>query len=209
MYSMSDDKSLKYLAIGDSYTIGTCVEPEDSFPLQLSKMIEQSHHGRPTVDVDIIAKRGWTTTDLLKATDHLDGLSIYDFATLLIGVNNQYDGISYDVFVKEFERLVERVLRAVNGRKDRLVILSLPDYAYTPYGQAKEDPTVISTGVQVYNDHIKTTCDLRCLSYISLIDLSKEWLSDKSLVASDGLHLSGNAYKRVAQSILGELELNP
>ena len=203
---MSQSRQLKYLAIGDSYTVGTSVSSEKSFPFQLKDMIEKSY-AKTKVEVDIIAKNGWTSEDLLAATDHLRRPLSYDFATLLIGVNNQYDGVPFDLFIAEFELLVQRALKAVQGRKDRAVIISLPDYAYTPYGQAKADPSVISNEVRQYNNHIQTTCDLMGLTFISLVALSKEWDSDKSLVASDGLHLSGNAYKRIAKKILDQLKL--
>jgi hypothetical protein len=79
-----------YLALGDSYTIGESVLPADNFPAQTVKILKEK--GFEFHAPEIIAKTGWTTDELQQAIDQHTFLPVYDFVTLLIGVNNQYRG---------------------------------------------------------------------------------------------------------------------
>jgi len=202
---MSDHhrKQLRYLAIGDSYTVGTSVLKDQSFPKQLKKVIESS--SQCSVAVDVIARHGWTTTDLLKGIDQKILDEPYDFCTLWIGVNNQYDGLAFEVYVRELQVLIDTATSAVANKKERLLLISIPDYTYTPFAQAKENIGGISASIDRYNDHIFSVCKQLGYTYVNITDISREGLDDVTLVASDGLHLSGKAYKRMVQKILSHL----
>src|SRR3954470_8552033 len=85
----------RYLALGDSYTIGESVAVADRYPVQLARELKI---GEP----QIIAKTGWTTDELNAAIDRADPHGPYDLVTLLIGVNNQYRGRSADEYRTQF-----------------------------------------------------------------------------------------------------------
>ena len=97
---------LKYLALGDSYTIGEGEKAEYTYPFQVEEMLEKEGFGFSTIKV--IAKTGWTSSELINAVRQENiGQASFDIASLLIGVNNQYQGQTLDQFKKELIELIE------------------------------------------------------------------------------------------------------
>ena len=124
-------KGFSYLALGDSYTIGESVKESNRWPVQLY----ESLNGKLSYP-KIIAKSGWTTDELL---DTLDKIKIkkYDFVSLLIGVNNQYRGKSLKKFKKDFNELLNRSITYSGGKKERVFVVSIPDWGVTPFADNK------------------------------------------------------------------------
>src|SRR5689334_3521455 len=112
MEAPSSQKKYTYLALGDSYTIGELVPPEENFPNQVIRMMKNQDIHVETAR--IIAKTGWTTDELeagiIASNENEPLLSSYDFVTLLIGVNNQYRGRSVDNYKPEFEKLLRKAI---------------------------------------------------------------------------------------------------
>ena len=149
----STTSDYKYLALGDSYTIGESVCDSCRFPEQLKKELDQSLNKEG--DLKIIAKTGWTTTDLLKAIGQQKPTNDYDLVTLLIGVNNQYQGMPFSTYEKEFPELLNKAIHFTGGDKNNVIVVSIPDYAFTPFGQTKNDPSNISEELDRYNAFAK------------------------------------------------------
>ena len=185
---------VRYLALGDSYTIGHNVEPTENFPNQFGAVLESEGFFVDTVD--ILAQTGWRTSNLLSAieTSRPDSVYQYDLVSLLIGVNNQYSGVAFSVFEAEFEILLDQAIAFVGGQKDRVFVLSIPDYAFTPFGQSF-NPTTISEQLEIYNDHIEKVCKERGILFFNITPISQQGLEQPELVASDGLHPSGLMYQ--------------
>lgn len=184
----------KYLALGDSYTIGESVCDTCRFPEQLKKELNQSLNKQG--DLKIIAKTGWTTTDLLKAIAQQKPASDYDLVTLLIGVNNQYQGQPFSTYEKEFPVLLEKAIQFAGGNKDHVIVVSIPDYAFTPFGQTKSDPSKISEKLAQYDAYAKKISEKKGVDFIDITPIIKKGLENKTLVASDGLHPSKEAYSQ-------------
>ena len=141
---------LRYLALGDSYTIGEGVEAEGRWPLQLAACLREA--GIAIDDPRIIATTGWTTDELAAAMDAAEPLGEWDFVSLLIGVNNQYRGRSVDDYAGEFDRLLHRALALVGGRADRVLVLSIPDWGVTPFArESGRDLRQIADELDAYN----------------------------------------------------------
>lgn len=190
-----------YLALGDSYTIGESVCETCRFPEQLKKSLKNLNE-QNNFSLEIIAQTGWTTTNLISAIETKNPSAKYDLVTLLIGVNNQYQNRAFSLYEKEFPELVTKAISLAKGDKTKLIVVSIPDYAYTPFGQGASNPATISTEIDRYNTFAKSYCEANAISYINITDITRQGLSNTSLVASDGLHPSTDAYTLFIQRLL-------
>ena len=193
-------KLYTYLALGDSYTIGQSVCETCRFPAQLSKKLADANPSN-SYTTKIIAQTGWTTTNLLTAIASQNPTTDYDLVTLLIGVNNQYQNKSFVLYEKEFPELVNKAIALARGDKTNVLVVSIPDYAFTPFGQTSSSPATISTQIDRYNDFAKSYCEANSISFIFITDTTRQGLADKTLVASDGLHPSELAYSLFVERI--------
>ena len=192
---------LKILALGDSYTIGQSVCETCRFPVQLKDSLVNDLN-TSDISLDIIAQTGWTTTNLINAIAAQNLASDYDLVTLLIGVNNQYQHKSFDVYTNEFPVLIQKATAAVNGDKSKIILISIPDYAFTPFGQNSSNPEIISTELDQYNDFARTYCEERDITFVNITDITRLGLEQPNLVASDGLHPSEIAYSKFVERLL-------
>lgn len=183
---------ISYLALGDSYTIGESVAERERYPNQLADSL--APFGIELSPVDIVARTGWTTDELADGIAARDDLQItYDLVTLLIGVNNQYRNRPIGPYEEEFRSLLEQAIEFAAGDLTRVFVISIPDYAFTPFGNG--NPT-ISEGIDAYNAANKAIAETYGVRYFDITPISREGLSMPSLVANDGLHPSGAQYAR-------------
>ncbi len=184
---------LRFLSLGDSYTIGQNVPANNTWPAQLKDSLLSRGYTLDTTQ--IIATTGWTTNNLINAIDN-QGLENKNFnlVSLLIGVNNQYQGISLNQFNIEFPQLIDSAIRYAGGDKNRVFIVSIPDYAYTPFGQAGGNATQISLQIDQYNAISKNFADNLNIKYFDITPISRQGLIQTDLVANDGLHPSAKQY---------------
>lgn len=191
--------NLTYVALGDSYTIGTSVAYQDNYPSQLSAALQGEL--KSPISLKIIAKNGWRTDNLLEAlkTEKLE--PDYDLVTLLIGVNNQYQGEPFKKYEKEFAQLLEQALELANQKTERVFVISIPDWGYTPYGSGW-DQQKITQEIDAYNCFAKQRAQKEGVTFIEVTDITRQGLEDKDLVASDGLHPSKKAYKLFVERML-------
>ena len=192
----------RYLALGDSYTIGESVTEKERWPVQLADALRKN--GWNIESPRIIATTGWRTDNLQNAIRIAKLQPEYDLVSLLIGVNNQYQGKPIEQFKKEFEELVKTAIELAQGHADRVFIVSIPDYGFTPFGQSKQEK--ISKELDAYNDTSRQIADRYAIRYIYITDITRKGLEDPSLVASDGLHPSGKAYAKFVERILPALK---
>lgn len=194
------DFTKQILSLGDSYTIGQSVCGTCRFPEQLKN--ELSNTTDYIIDLNIIAQTGWTTAELINTTNSQSLSTDYDLVTLLIGVNNQYQGLPFTVYESEFPELVETAITASGGNKDKVIVVSIPDYAYTPFGQNSGNPETTSQEIDMYNAFTENYCNDNSITFINITDITREGLNDPNLVASDGLHPSELAYSKFVERIL-------
>jgi lysophospholipase L1-like esterase len=192
----------KYLALGDSYTFGQSVCTDCRFPEQLKDSLQQFLNTEDSFNIKLIAQTGWTTTNLNTAIANEPLLSDYDLVTLLIGVNNQYQNIPFSVYEQEFVTLVNTAIARGKGDKNNVIIVSIPDYAYTPFGQGTSNPSNISTQLDAYNAFAENYCLANNITFINITDITRLGLQQPELVANDGLHPSTVAYSKFVERIL-------
>lgn len=194
-----NQKNFKILALGDSYTIGHSVCDNCRFPEQLKDSLINNFESDFTFDLKVIARTGWTTTDLINAINDEDLVRDFDLVTLLIGVNNQFQSLPFSLYETEFLTLVYKSIGYAKFNKENLLVISIPDYAFTPFGNGDEK---ISEEIDLYNNFTKTYCNTNGITYINITDITRIGLDDPNLVASDGLHPSELAYTKFVERIL-------
>lgn len=196
-------KSINYLALGDSYTIGQSVCETCRFPEQLKTSLKMSYTDTD-FSLKVIATTGWTTTNLISAINQQKPESNYDLVTLLIGVNNQYQSKDFSVYEREFPELVTKAISLAKGDKKNVIVVSIPDYAYTPYAAnlSQSQKTKITTEIDQYNAYAESYCKTNQIVFVNITDITRQGLSNPNLVASDGLHPSESAYALFVERLL-------
>jgi lysophospholipase L1-like esterase len=184
---------LSYLALGDSYTIGESVPAGARWPMQLADALRT--RGIRIADPRIIATTGWTTDELSAAMDAAEPLGTFDFVSLLIGVNNQYRGREVENYRAEFAALLDRAIGLVGGREDRVLVLSIPDWGVTPFGQGSgRDTAQIGRELDAYNAVASEECAVRGITFVDITPVSRSLGAQPDRIADDGLHPSPLAY---------------
>lgn len=196
-----------YLALGDSYTIGEGVPLHKSFPYQAVGLLRKS--GYSFVAPEIVAKTGWTTDELETALAEVELLPKYDFVSLLIGVNNQYRGRDIIEYKEQFERLLKKSIAFAAGKPEHVVVISIPDYGVTPFGQ-KLEVEKIAKEIDEYNKVNKAVAIQYKVQYVEVTETSRKSAGKPDAIVADGLHPSEKEYgkwaKEVAAVIKGKMK---
>jgi len=192
-------QTYSYLALGDSYTIGEKVDKSQRWPGQLVDSLQE--RGIAIEEPRIIAKTGWTTADLLKAIDTQSHKKNFDLVTLLIGVNNQYQGKPIQQYRREFKELLNKSVGFAKGNTERVFVVSIPDYGVTPFGQQK-DPERIAEELTQYNKIAREIAEERGITFINITPISLQAKTDSTLIAEDDLHPSGKMYRQWVKKII-------
>lgn len=207
IYDVADEpieyipRSFKLISLGDSYTIGQSVCEDCRFPVQLRDSLLTYFSEEDSLSLEVIAQTGWTTSNLKSAIATNQPSANFDLVTLLIGVNNQYQNKPFSLYQTEFVELVNTAISLVDEDSSKLIVVSIPDYAYTPFGQ-NYNPNYISEQLMLYNTFAQTYCDDNGLNYVYITDITQEGLNNPELVASDNLHPSTLAYTKFVERIL-------
>lgn len=189
----------RFLALGDSYTIGEGVAPAERWPVQLAVALRAK--GVSVADPTIVAKTGWTTDELSAAMDKAGLTGPYNLVSLLIGVNNQYRGRDAEEYRGQFVALLRRAVELAGGRADRVIVVSIPDWGVTPFAKDR-DAAAIAAAIDRFNAINKEETDRAGGRYVEITVASRRAKADPALVAADGLHPSGTMYAEWAAAAL-------
>ncbi len=189
---------LTYLALGDSYTIGESVPASDRWAGQLAGLLRQRNVD--VADPDIIARTGWTTAELQNAITKSGNQKEYDLVSLLIGVNNQYRGQSLPTYRAEFRLLLQTAIAFADGKASHVVVLSIPDWGYSPFAQA-QDKAKISKEIDQFNAVAQDECQRANVAFVNITPATRQFTGNAEF-APDGLHYSGLHMRRWAEQTL-------
>ena len=192
---------LRYLALGDSYTIGEGVAESGRWPLRLAATLRDE--GISLDNPRIIAATGWTTDELASAMDAAEPLGDWDFVSLLIGVNNQYRDRGVDDYVGEFATLLQRAIALAGGPADRVLALSIPDWGVTPFAREPgRDLAQIAAELDAYNEAAKEICESLGVAFVDITGISRAGGDAPDMLAADGLHPSAAMHARWTEAAL-------
>ena len=183
--------SLRYLALGDSYTIGESVAEDQRWPVQLAARLREA--GLDVADPEIIARTGWRTDDLDRAITTANPQGPYALVSLLIGVNNQYQGRTAEAYAPEFAALLQRAIGFAGGEPTCVIVLSIPDWGATPFGRSSDPPTVAKQ-IDAFNAVNRAASEKAGVRYVDVTPVSRLAPQQPDLIADDGLHPSGKMY---------------
>jgi lysophospholipase L1-like esterase len=187
----ADNQKIRYVAIGDSYSIGEGASPEQSWPAILTRHLNENG-----LHVDLVANpsvTGWTTQQAIDRELPIFVQSKPTFASLQIGVNDWVQGVDEKTFRKRFTFLLDQMLALLPDKK-RLLIVTIPDFGVTPTGGRYARGRNISEGLTRFNQIVTEEAKNRGLKVVDIFELSKKMGTDPSLVGADGLHPSAKEY---------------
>ncbi len=198
---MSTARPLRFLALGDSYTIGEAVDAAERWPVQLTGLLRE--RGLEIEDPLIVARTGWTTDELSAGLDAANPHGPFDLVSLLIGVNNQYRGRDLEEYRREFAGLLDRALAFAGDQPGRVLVLSIPDWGVTGFAEG-QDRSRIAREIDAFNAVNAEETRRRGARYVDVTPISRRAATESGWVAGDNLHPSGRMYAAWARLALPE-----
>lgn len=187
-----EDPRYSYLALGDSYTIGESVVETQRWPVQLAEQLRA--RGYKMAAPKIIAKTGWTTEDLIRGMENeLNIQRDFDLVSILIGVNNQYQGKPLSEYEEELRTIFRKAVNHSKTLEKGVFAVSIPDYGYTPFGASNQEE--ISAEIDIFNEIFRRVAEDFNVAFYNITPISREAVNNPDLIASDNLHPSGLMYQ--------------
>lgn len=206
----------RYLALGDSYSIGESVGAAGRWPNVLVRLLRAQQI--PMEDANIFARTSWTVDELGEALDNAEAQQSvaltsdeiatapkppYALVTLLIGVNDQYRGAAVSDYQPRFAAMLARAIGYADGHPDRVVVLSIPDWGITPFARIHgRNSAQIAQEIDAYNAAAANECHRIGVAFVNITPLTREANDNPDLLAADGLHPSALDYARWAELAL-------
>jgi lysophospholipase L1-like esterase len=197
--NLIDKSKYRYLSLGDSYTIGESVAPEERWSMILTDMLRKNNVN--IADPEIIARTGWTTAELMDGIKNRNPKGPYNLVSLLIGVNNQYRGQSLERYRTELQELLQQAIGFAGGNIERVFMLSTPDWGVTPFAKGSDQAKTASE-IDAFNQVAKEECERLGIAFVDITPISRTAKNDISQIANDGLHFSGKMYRQWAEKAL-------
>ena len=192
-----NESPYSFIALGDSYTIGEGVNQDERWPNQFVDVAYENG-----VDFDqpmIIAETGWKTYDLLNAINQTNFTKKYDYVSLLIGVNNQFNSRPIDEFEQDLNDLMEE-MKKIKKNDGSIIIISIPDWGFSPFGESS-DMIDISSQIDLFNSSLRKFASTKNLKFVDVTEISRRGIDEPNLIAGDSLHPSGIMYLEWAKKI--------
>ena len=204
--SETGNTTVRFLALGDSYTIGQGVNADSRWPVLLTDTLIKS--GYKMEDPHIIALTGWTTGELKAGIDAASPKGSFDLVSLLVGVNNQYRGVSSGYTLEDyrdgFTGLLQMAIGFAEGDPDRVFVVSIPDYSVTPF-VPESNKERVSLEIDQYNSVNRQIAENLSVIYFDITPSSRLAAEDLQLLASDNLHPSGKMYRMWVDIMIEEI----
>lgn len=185
-------KTLRYIALGDSYTICTGTSDlSQSWPVIMARHLTEA--GIPVQLIANPSRNGFSTQNVIDHELPLLDAEGADIATLLIGVNDWVRQVDTNAFHRNLDVIIDHV-QAKLSNKQHLLLITIPDFGVTPSGAGYGSGRDISKGISEFNSIIRAEAKKRGLSCVDIFAVSQQMKDDPALVAADGLHPSAKEY---------------
>jgi lysophospholipase L1-like esterase len=192
---------LRFLALGDSYTVGEGVSPDERWPERLVALL--AARGAAVAPPEVIARTGWTTADLEGAIAEAAPKGPYDLVSLMIGVNDQFRGRTLEEYAPAFAALLAEAIAFAGGDPRRVLVLSIPDYGVTPFARRFGlDASEVSREIDRFDAAAREACVRASAHWVDVTTLSRRAAGEPDLIARDGLHPSPRLHGEWAAAVL-------
>lgn len=191
----------RYLALGDSYTIGEGVDDEGRWPYQLMEALRGE--GLILTDLEIIARTEWTASELLAAMDDRNPQGSFDMVSLLIGVNNQFRGNLEEEYRRDLNVLINRAIELAGANPGHVMVLTIPDWGVMPFAEGR-NRRKISQEIDLFNSIVIEQAREAGVVLVNVTPISRQAVMRPEYVAADGLHPSAVQYAEWVKIILPE-----
>ena len=195
-------RTIRYLALGDSYTYGEGVANHNRWPDQLASKLRE--RGVPIEIVGNPSLTGYTTQDIARAGLPEMHRTQPDFVSLLIGVNDYVQGVPADVFQQRLSAVLDEIQASLTD-KHAVMLVTIPDFGKTPVGSSFGDEAALEQGINTFNDVIRREAARRGIGLADVFRVSQLVKADPSLLATDKLHPSGKQYALWADLVGDEI----
>lgn len=191
----------RFLALGDSYTIGEGIAPAGRWPERLAARLREA--GLDIGDPEIVARTGWTTDELDAAIDAAAPRGAFALVTLLVGVNNQYRGRDADEYGAQFAALLDRAIGFADGLAGHVLVPSIPDWGVSPFAaRDARGPARIAADIDAFNAAAKAVCAARGVAFVDITGTTHERGAEPAMLADDGLHPSAAMHALWVEALL-------
>ena len=192
---ISSAKPIGYLALGDSYTIGTGASHEArNFPSLIAARIEGATHRH--VELINPAVNGFTTVDLIaKELGYITDLKP-DLVSILIGVNDLVQGRGLEQYRGSLVEIYDAI-----PRKAKTAAISIPNWSLMPAAREFGDPARLQSQTEKFNEVAQREATARGFTWIDLTEVSSRASKPSSWIASDNLHPGDDQYAAWADVI--------
>ena len=206
-----DANPIRYIAIGDSYTVATGIEEKDSWPSQLTQKLKSA--GIKINLIEILGMRGATSQQIINEAMPLLKNLKPGFITLLIGVNDWIrEGISSSKFKTRIKSLIDEIQNNLPPPK-KLLLITIPDFSCSPQKKNWGYGKSATNGITRLNKILKTEATLKGLILVDIYPLSQSLCSQAGMFSDDGVHPSASQYSKwvdlIYPYIIDILELKP
>lgn len=191
-------KEIRYVSLGDSYTIGTGASDGHSWPEVLTRHLNDS--GFNVKLLNNPARNGFTTADLIRYELPYFLKEKPDFATLCIGTNDWNTGMDSVTFRKNLVYILDTVLATLTD-PSHFIVLTVPDFGLTPAARIYAQGRDISAGLQSFNAIILDEARRRNIRTVDIYTVSLAVKEDPYLISDDQLHPSDKGYALWEKSI--------
>jgi lysophospholipase L1-like esterase len=190
----------RFLALGDSYTIGEGVPREAGWPARVAHRLRA--RGIDLADPTIIATTGWTTDELAAGIEAATPQPSWDLVTLAVGVNNHYRDRGLDEYREQLRILLARAVNLTGGRAGHVLMISIPDWGVTRFARTDpRDAVRIAAGVDAFNAAARDLGSAAGAGWIDVTTISRRCADAPGMLAADGLHPSAAQYAIWAEAI--------
>lgn len=202
-HSTTDSVSISLLALGDSYTVGQGVQISERFPAQLQNILRTK--GIKTRHVGYLAQSGWTSAELDQALSNSNP-GLHDYVSVLIGVNDQFQGLDSAQYVKKLASILVKAVGLAQGINEHVIVISIPDYGLTPIGLLL-DTAKIHREIDGFNRINQRLAKQNQCRYVNITEIGRAARNNPTYTSADGLHPSAEAYRSWAEAIAPSLRL--
>jgi acyl-CoA thioesterase I len=191
---------MRYLALGDSYTIGTGASGKaHNYPSILASRLTKAT-GRK-IGLTNPAVNGFTTLDLIEnELGYLAKLKP-DLVSVLIGVNDLVQGRSPALYRESLLKIYDAV-RKLGPAPGRVAAVSIPDWSVTPAAATFGDPGRLRTLTGTLNEIAAEEAEVHGFMWVDITAASTaKAVTSPGWISSDQLHPGDAQYAAWAEVI--------